>query len=46
MEEAKAGDVITVEGKDISPETVEEDERRAGAEIMVPVRIVENEATM
>ena len=46
MEEAKAEDVITVEGKDISPETVGDDDRRAGAEIMVPVRIVQSEATM
>ena len=46
MDEPKAESVITAEGKDISPETVEKDDRRDGAEMMAPAVIVVREATM
>ena len=46
MDKAKAESVTTAEGKDISPETVEKDNRRDGAEMMAPAVIVVREATM
>ena len=46
MDEAKTESVTTVEGKDISPETVEEDDRRDRAEMTASAVIVVREATM